>query len=289
MGGVLGQAGDIMALMPPKKRICLISDSTGELGERFINALITQFPDDKLSIDKHNFIQTVTEAKKTIEGIRHPSGNTILFHTVLSKELKKAIETQCKKHAIASFDLTGPPTQFMIDHLKVSPVWDIESIHRIDDAYDKRIDAIEFTIAHDDGAGQGDILKADAILVGPSRVSKTPTSIYLALKGFRIANIPLIEELGEPQGLSKLKNNKKVFGLNIDPLILRDFRLKRAVQMGSEPANYVDSRVVGKEILWARRLYEKYGWKTIDVSNRAIEETAAHIMKEIGRAGKPGL
>ncbi len=272
-------------MMSGKRTICLISDSTGELGERFINALTTQFPGKNISFQKYNFIQNTQEAKKAIEGIKS-SGNTILFHTVLSGDLKKNIEALCKKKSIATFDLTGPPTEFMIEHLKVRPVWDIGSIHRIDAAYDRRIDAIEFTIAHDDGAGMGDIDKADAILVGPSRVSKTPTSVYLALKGFRIANIPLIEELGEPQGLASLKKNKKVFGLNIDPLILRDFRLKRASQMGSEPPNYVDSRIVGKEIVWARRIYQKYGWKTIDVSNRAIEETAALIMKEIGQSGK---
>ncbi|OIO38886.1 MAG: hypothetical protein AUJ72_01805 [Candidatus Omnitrophica bacterium CG1_02_46_14] len=262
-----------------KKYIYLISDSTGELGERFTNALITQFPNDEIVLEKFNFIDDETELQSAFSKITDKG--SILFHTVVSKKLKKKIEVFGKEKKVPSFDLTGPPTDFMTKFLNVKPVWDIQSIHRIDAAYNKRIDAIEFTINHDDGVGGITLKHADAVLVGPSRTSKTPTSIYLATKGFSVANVPIVPVVGIPRDLALLKGDPKVIGFSITPSKLQEMRIKRAAGLGSNPKGYTDLDEIKKEIHWARQMYEAYGWETIDITGRAIEETAALIMKKI--------
>ena len=261
------------------KTIYLISDSTGELGERFTNALITQFPNDKIVLKKFNFIENPRETERAF--LKISDHGSILFHTVLSDDLKKLIEAMSKAKDIPSFDLTGPPTDFMRKYLKMKPVWDIQSIHQINDDYNKRIDAIEFTINHDDGSGGRTLKRADVILVGPSRTSKTPTSIYLAIKGYRTANVPIVPLIGIPDDLGKLKNDPRVICFSISPVKLQEVRLKRVAELGTEPSGYADIREISKEMNWARKMYQQYGWETIDITGRAIEETAALVMKKI--------
>ena len=263
------------------KTIYLISDSTGELGERFTNALTTQFPNNTIVLKKFNFIDDEVELQKAFSKIS--DHGSILFHTVLSKKLKKKIETFGGEKKVPVFDLTGPPTDFMVKYLNVRPVWDIQSIHTINDDYNRRIDAIEFTINHDDGSGGSTLKKADAILVGPSRTSKTPTSIYLAIKGYRVANVPIVPVVGVPEDLAILKNDPRVIGFVIVPAKLQEVRMKRVAELGSNPKDYTDLQEIAKEMNWARKVYEKYGWETIEITGRAIEETAALIMKKIKR------
>ncbi len=265
-----------------KTRIYLLSDSTGELAERFTNALITQFPSSQFVLEKFNFIENPLQVLGVLQQVEE-DGKRILFHTVLSPKLKSFIERECRKRGVPSYDLTGPPTDFMAKNFHAKPVWNLRSIHRMDEAYDKRIDAIEFTMSHDDGAGEATIQRAQIILVGPSRTSKTPTSIYLALKGYRVANISLIEQVGDMPVLSRIEGDPRVIAFAIDPLKLREVRLVRATEFGSQADNYTDLRAISREVNWARELYRKYRWKTVDVTHRAIEETAAIVMRSIER------
>ena len=261
------------------KKIYLISDSTGELGERFINALISQFPHDGFVIKKFNFVQDEKEARRAFTKIS--GGGAVLFHTVILKKLKEKIQALSKGKKLAAFDLTGPPTDFLMRYLKAKPVWDMSVIHTTNQDYDRRIDAIEYAIGHDDGAGGRDITQAEAILVGPSRSSKTPTSMYLATKGYKIANIPLIRQIGEPDILASLKGDRRVVAMDIHPQKLHEVRLKRSTELGTTAGTYTDLAEIRKELAWVRRLYAKYGWKVIEVSDRAIEETAALVVKRI--------
>lgn len=264
------------------KKVYLISDSTGELGERFVNALATQFPEDRLVLEKYNFVQEKKDVERVFSKIAS-SKNVVLFHTALSKDLKRLIEGTSKARKIPTFDLTGPPTDFLIDNLGVKPLWDVQKLHLTNQEYEKRIEAIEFTIDHDDGAGEKTVRHADAILAGPSRASKTPTSMYLAMKGCKTANIPLIRSNGEPAFLSKLKDDPRVYGFIISPAKLLEMRRKRVGDLGSEPAAYIDLREISREVVWCKEIYLKYGWKTIDVTDRAIEETAAIVLKDLVR------
>ena len=263
-------------------KIYLISDSTGELGNRFTNALMTQFPRDRIQFRKFNFVMDASDARKIFEKITPK--RSVLFHTLIDRKLKKMIQDLSRKKGIEAFDLTGPPTDFLIKNLKVKPEWNVTAIHSINEEYHQRIEAIEYAIEHDDGAGNRDLKKADAILVGPSRSSKTPTSMYLATKGLKVANIPLIKELGEPEKLAFLEGDGRVFAFVLSADKLCEVRLKRARELGADPPGYTDLGEIRKELIWARRLYGKYGWQTIDVTDRAIEETAALIMRRLRRS-----
>ena len=261
------------------KKIYLISDSTGELGNRFTNALMTQFPHDRIQFRKFNFVTDASDARKIFKKITPE--RSVLFHTIIDRKLKKTIQDLSRKKDMKAFDLTGPPTDFLIKNLNVKPEWNVTAIHSIDEDYQQRIEAIEYTIEHDDGAGSRDLKKADVVLVGPSRSSKTPTSIYLATKGVKVANIPLIRELGEPEKLTFLENPARVFAFVLSAEKLREVRLKRTSELGADPPGYTDLREIRKELIWVRRLYDKHRWQTIDVTDRAIEETAALIMKRL--------
>ncbi len=261
------------------KNIYLISDSTGELGERFTNALITQFPNDPISLTKFNFVEDEAGVAKAL-GEMH-NHNSVLFHTVVSRELKNSIEKKAKKKKIPVFDLTGPPTDFLIQHLKTKPDWNAKAIHPIDDEYLRRVAAIEFTNNHDDGAGFGNLKQADIILVGPSRTSKTPTSIYLATKGFKVANIPIAPQVDMTAEFERLKGDRRVIGFTITPEKLMEVRIKRKREWDEVPGSYVDLEAIHQEIKWARGIYRKFEWQVIDISDRAIEETAALILKKM--------
>lgn len=268
------------------KKIYLISDSTGELSHRFTNALVTQFPGQTIETERYNFVREIHEAKKLIAGFSDK--DSIVFHTVISQKLKKAIGRLTLQRKIPSFDLTGPPTQFMAEHFKIKPNWNVGAVHPVDDDYDRRIGAIEFAIEHDDGAGAATLKKADIILVGPSRCSKTPTTMYLAVKGYRVANIPLIPELHLSENLLALKGDPRVLAFMITPEKLYQVRKKRAAEMGSQAGRYTNLSSILKEIEWSSKLYRQQRWQTIDVTDRAIEETAALIIKRIEKNGKSG-
>lgn len=261
------------------KNIYLISDSTGELGERFTNALITQFPNDSISLTKFNFVEDEAGIAKAL-GEMH-NHNSVLFHTVVSVELKNSIEEKAKKKKLPVFDLTGPPTDFLIRHLKTKPDWNAKAIHPIDDEYLRRVAAIEFTNNHDDGAGFSNLDQADIILIGPSRTSKTPTSIYLATKGFKVANIPITPQVNMMDDFEKIKGDRRVIGFSIMPEKLVEVRLKRKREWGEVPGGYVDLETIHQEIKWAKGIYRKFEWRVIDITDRAIEETAALILKKL--------
>lgn len=259
------------------KKIYLISDSTGELGARFTNAIISQFPKVRITIERFNFVDSAGKISKIIAHLSPENG--ILFHTVLPKRLKRAIDTMSRVRGIVAFDLTGPPTDFVVKYLKARPVWDVTAIHRINQDYHRRIEAIEFTMAHDDGMGPTGLDRAEIILVGPSRCSKTPTSIYLAIKGWRVANVPLIRGLGISSTLAGLRKDPRVIGFTIRPEKLREVREKRAAELGAQPAGYTDLEEIYKEIKWAGEIYRRQEWRRIDITDRAIEETAAQILR----------
>ena len=263
------------------KHVYLISDSTGELGERFVNALMSQFPDKLLILKKFSFVADEDDLDHAFARIEEES--SILFHTVLAKALKQKIASLSQAMGIHEFDLTGPPTDFISRFLKIEPLGNVSAIHRMDEAYGKRIDAIEYTINHDDGAGTYNLQKADIVLLGPSRSSKTPTSIYLAVKGFRVANVPLIHTMEINDDVKALRGNPKAIGFTISPEKLCEMRIKRLSELNVGATSYTQIEEIHREVIWCRRLYQQYEWKTIDVTGRAIEETAGLIMKHIDK------
>ncbi len=267
--------------MKTVKKIYLISDSTGELGSRFTNALMTQFPKNEIETERFNFVRQADEIKKLFSGFS--AKDTIVFHTVISQKLKKVIERLSQRNGIPSFDLTGPPTEFMSTHLSMKPDWNVGAVHPVDDDYNQRVRAIEFAIEHDDGAGMATLRKSDVILVGPSRCSKTPTTMYLAVKGYFVSNVPLIQELPLSEDLLALKADPRVVAFVIAPEKLYEVRKKRAAELGTQGGKYTNLSAIIKELQWTRALYQRQRWQTIDVTDRAIEETAALIINKAGK------
>lgn len=259
--------------------IYLISDSTGELGERFTNAIISQFPQNKIELTKFSYVETKEDLLSAFQKIN--TTRSALFHTVVSKELKRVIRKECQKKKIPEFDLTGPPSDFLVKHFKLKPVWNPKALHQFNAEYQKRVSAIEFTTNHDDGLSKDALKNADIILVGPSRTSKTPTSIYLAIKGYRVANIPITPIVGVDSAFNDLKSDPRVFGLMIEAEKLQEVRKRREKELGTSVPGYTDLEEIYKEIEWAKKLYRQFDWKTIDVTKRAIEETSAQIMRMV--------
>lgn len=234
-------------------------------------------------MERFNFVRDMDEVRKLF--LRFSNHHSLVFHTVISKKLKIGIDRLSRTKGIPVFDLTGPPTEFMARHLHMRPDWNVGAVHPIDESYEHRVSAIEFAIEHDDGAGGQTLRKADVILVGPSRCSKTPTSMYLAVKGYFVANIPLIREIPPSEDLLALAGDPRVIGFVIAPEKLYEVRKKRASELGTQAGSYTDLRAIDKELEWARGICRRQRWQTIDITDRAIEETAALIIRKLQKNG----
>lgn len=261
------------------RTIHILSDSTGNLAEHMLAAFLTQFPSRTFHLRRKTFLRSDQDYQKAFQALAQEPG--IVFHAVVSPQAKKRIAAECRKLRLPHCDLTGQFVRFLAEHSGLTPMADPERLHRVDEKYQRRIAAVEYTLEHDDGLGLETIHEADIILVGISRTSKTPTSIYLAQQGYKVANIALALEVPPPQELFEAPAHK-VVGLLIDPLRLMEIRARREVQWRMSPTKYADQEHIMREVLWSKRLFSQYGWKTVDVTNQAIEETAGRILAIMG-------
>ncbi len=257
----------------------ILSDSTGNLAQHMLMAFLTQFPREAFALHHHHFIQTEQKLERTMASVAKLRG--IVFHAVVHQHMKQMIERRCLELAIPFCDLTGRFVEFLTAASGIKPQPDIGRLHHVHaSSYHQRIRALEFTLEHDDGLGLDTLHEADAVLVGVSRTSKTPTSIYLAQQGFRVANVSLAMNVPPPRQLLALKEN--VVGLTINTPQLVEIRRNRSRSWRLGDTNYNDPRQVNQEILWCRRLFEAQGWPTINVTDQAIEETAVKTMDLLG-------
>ena len=259
----------------------VLSDSTGNLARHMLSAFQTQFAPEALSIRVEPFVRTAGKLKEILA--RAKEENAAVCHAMVSEKFKKTISQFCAAGKIQCCDLTGGIMRFLSEVVGSKPRCDLQSLHRIDEAYRRRIGAIEYTISHDDGLGLGTLHEADAVLVGVSRTSKTPTSIYLAQQGYRIANVSLALGIKPPDELLAL-SPEKVIGLYINPEQLVMIRHRRQETFGVKGLNYGKSEQIEQEIAWTRRLFASRGWKTLDVTDQAIEETACRVLEYVALA-----
>jgi hypothetical protein len=204
----------------------------------------------------------------------------------MSADLKQAINLRCRELKLPVCDLTGPFVEFLARESGISPDTSHRRLHDVDEAYQNRIRALEFTLEHDDGLGLDTLNKADIVVVGVSRTSKTPTSIYLAQQGHRVANVSLAQEVEPPKELMSVPP-QKVVALVIDPQQLAEIRTRRQTGWRMATTSYNDPEHVKAEMAWARRLYARNGWAILDVTDQAIEETAARILAIVGLEQAP--
>ena len=259
--------------------IHVLSDSTGNLARHMLAAFLTQFPQGAFAPRFKSFVQTGADVERAFAEIRATPGAVV--HAVVSAELKDGITARCRDLNLPACDLTGPFVEFLARESGIRPDANVRRLHDVDAAYHHRIRALEFTLEHDDGLGLDTLHEADIVLVGVSRTSKTPTSIYLAQQGHRVANVSLAQVVEPPPQLLALPP-RRVVALVIDPGQLAEIRTRRQTGWRMATTSYNDPEHVRTEMAWARRLYARQGWPVLDVTDQAIEETAARVLAMVG-------
>ena len=260
-------------------QIYLISDSTGETLDRVFLAIKAQFKNIEYDVKSYFFTRTENQVSKIMEEAKK-NGNAIILYTIVDTSLAKFLANKGEEKKIPCFSVLGNLIMSFSKLLNQKASHVPSGQHALNEEYYERIEAIQFTMAHDDGNLVEDIGKADLILLGVSRTSKTPTSIYLANKGYKTLNIPLVNEQSIPESLKKNPKLSCVVGLTTEPQRLVDIRKNRMSALKEkENTNYTNISKIEKEINEAKKTFTKYKWPTIDVTRKSVEETAASIIK----------
>ena len=260
-------------------QIYLISDSTGETLERIFLALKAQFKNIEYKIHTYSFTRTENQILKILEDAQTNS-NSIILYTIVDNNLAKYLANTSDDKKIPCFGVLGNLILNFSKILNQKALHEPSGQHILNEEYYDRIEAIQFTMNHDDGNLLNEIDKSDIILVGVSRTSKTPTSIYLANKGFKTSNIPLVNENSIPKILKENPKIACVVGLNTEPERLADIRKNRMNTLKeTENKSYTDIEKIKREVDNAKNTFRKYKWPSIDVTRKSVEETAASIIK----------
>ena len=260
-------------------QIYLISDSTGETLERIFLALKAQFKNIQYKIHSYSFTRTENQILKILEDAQS-NDNPIILYTIVDNNLAKYLANTSDDKNIPCFGVLGNLILNFSKILNQKASHEPSGQHILNEEYYDRIEAIQFTMNHDDGNLLNDIDKSDIILVGVSRTSKTPTSIYLANKGFRTSNIPLVNENSIPEKLKKNPHFTCVVGLSTEAERLVDLRKNRMNSLKEkENTEYTNLDNIKDEVLKAKKTFQKYKWPVIDVTRKSVEETAASIIK----------
>ena len=260
-------------------QIYLISDSTGETLDRIFTAIKAQFKNIEYKIHTYSFTRTENQIFRILSDAEKED-NSIILYSIVDSNLAKYLANISSEKKIPCFGILGDLILSFSKLLNQKASHEPSGQYALNDEYYKRIEAIQFTMNHDDGNLINDIKKSDIILLGVSRTSKTPTAIYLANKGFKTSNIPLVNQTSIPK---ILKDNPKlscVVGLSTEPERLVDLRKNRMNSLKeAENKSYTDLDKIKKEVDEAKNTFRKYMWPVIDVTRKSVEETAASVIK----------
>ena len=260
-------------------QIYLISDSTGETLDRIFLALKAQFKNIEYKVHSYSFTRTENQIFKILEDAKKKN-NSVILYTIVDNNLAKYLANISTDKKIPCFGVLGNLILNFSKILNQKASHEPSGQHVLNEEYYERIEAIQFTMNHDDGNLPDEIEKSDIILVGVSRTSKTPTAIYLANKGFKTSNIPLVNENSLPEKLRSNPQMTCVIGLNTEPERLVDIRKNRMNSLKeTENKSYTDLENIRKEVINAKKTFQKYKWPSIDVTRKSVEETAASIIK----------
>ena len=254
----------------------MISDATGETLATIAKAAIVQYGQIRAIEHIYSAVRTPEKLKRVLQEVETTPG--IVLYTIISRELADSLEAACETMNVPCIPVLKPLMQILESYLGAPQTPTVGGQHVLDSNYFRRIDALNYTMAHDDGQLPEDLDKADIVLVGISRTSKTPTSIYLANRGLKTANVPIVANSPVTPYLENLKN-AFVVGLVASPDRIEAVRRKRVQVFGDrELKDYVDVESISQELAMARRLLASHGWPMIDVTRRSIEETAAAVL-----------
>jgi regulator of PEP synthase PpsR (kinase-PPPase family) len=276
--------------MDDEKRIVIVSDSTGRTAERLMKAVLAQYAHEEVDFSVVNIYQQIRDRKGLDTILGETDDDCLVIYSIISTKLSKYFHERLSERDMLHLNVLEPMLSTMRKFLGVHPDYKPGILHVIDDRYYRKVDAIGYTVEHDDGLGAA-IENADVVLLGPSRTCKTPISIYLACNhGMNVANIPLIRGVTDERELSRrlvsLKR-KCVFGLLMQPDVLAHVREERSqfltgtVVPGTQLKEYCDLRDIRSELSFCRELCERRHWRTIDVTRRAIEEISQEILENL--------
>ena len=256
--------------------IHLVSDSTGETLNAMARAVCARF-EDVLPIEHiYPLVRSARQLERVETEIQNAPG--LVIHTIVDPELRAMLEQRCRMLDVSCIPALDPLVSAMARYLGAAISTRVGAQHNLDNDYFNRMEALSYAIGHDDGQSTQDLDTADVVLVGISRTSKTPTSIYLAHRGVKAANVPLVPGAQLPEKLFALKR-AMIVGLTASPDRLVSIRRNRLLSLKEDrDSSYIDVDAVREETIMARRLYDKHGWPVIDVTRRSVEETAAAII-----------
>ena len=266
--------------MAKQPQVYVVSDSLGETAESVAKATIGQYDTD-IEIHRVPFIRHMDQIEKIID--EAAQAGAVVCHTLVSPELRADFERIAHEKNVRYVDILGPMMNMVTDVAGVQPRMKPGIIHRLDEEYFKKVEAIEFAVRYDDGKNPAGFAKADMVLIGVSRTSKTPLSMYMAHKKYKVANLPLVPEVQIPEEIFQVPPYRLI-GLIIDPYKLNGIRRERMKALGfSGTANYTDIERIEDELAYAKEVMRQLHCTVLDVSNKAIEETASRIMSIIER------
>ena len=260
-------------------QIYLISDATGETLDRIFIAIKAQFKNIKYKIHTYSFTRTENQILKILENAEKEK-NSIILYSIVDSNLAKYLAKNSDMKKIPCFGVLGDLILRFSKLLNQKASHQPSGQYALDEDYYKRIEAIQFTMNHDDGNLVNEIKESDIILLGVSRTSKTPTAVFLANKGFKTSNIPLINENSLPKALKENPKISCIVGLNTEPDRLVDIRKNRMSSLKENKNKlYTDLEQIKKEVDMARKTFKRYKWPSIDVTRKSVEETAASVIK----------
>ncbi len=263
-------------ILSEREVVYVVSDSVGETAEFVVKAVATQFNGGHVDIRRHSHTEDTEDIEHVIRMARQ--SNSIIAYTIVIPELKAYLDQRAKDEKILAVDLLNPLMNAFVEKFNKQPNHQPKLLRQLDEEYFRRVEAIEFAVKYDDGRDPRGLSRADIVLIGVSRTSKTPLSMYLAHQSFKVANVPLVPEVPPPDELYSIPRNKCV-GLIITPDKLNEIRKERLKSLGlRSEANYASYERILEELEYAEKIMKRVGCPIINVSNKAIEETASLII-----------
>lgn len=260
--------------------IFAVSDGTGKTAEGVVRAALTQYDDPEVRIVRYGGVREQKRIHEIVAEAAQEGG--FIVHTLVSPDWRRLMFTEGRASNVATIDLMGPMLARLSELLEIQPRSEPGLFQPFDKAYLLRIDAIDYTVRHDDGRNIDDLDQAEIVLVGVSRTSKTPLSIFLAYRGWRVANVPLVLGIDPPEKLFELPR-RRVVGLIVKPERLSELRQERVRHMGTPALGYADLDSINKEVAYAYTIFERRrDWPLVDVTTKPIEETAAEVVSLVG-------
>jgi regulator of PEP synthase PpsR (kinase-PPPase family) len=262
-----------------KRYVFAVSDATGKTCETVVLAALSQFKTTQIVLETFSNIRTLQQVQNIF--LRATKVNGVIIYTMASPELRQKITELGRLNGVPTVDILGPVLTRLSDLLEISPLAKPGLFNQLDSDYFKRIEAVDFTIKHDDGQGLVSVGDAEIVLLGVSRASKTPVSIYLSYRGWKVANIPVVLDEELPAEIHGIEQ-KKIIALTISPKRLEAIRSERQMKLqAGEGSAYSNIEYIRREVLFALRQYERWQWPILDATYKSIEETATEVMRLI--------